>query len=154
MQGARELNQTPGLIGTDVADEIGSNEATIETRPRPIGTDRPRDAQIVERRALPNGWVVQPDRSRHPVAELRGVLNVVDAGIGILATEQEGREIAGKTLPRRGIGGSGLTEGEACELNEHIFDRDITAAGHVQQRAVKAAQLRSRQRRSGTTSES
>ncbi|MBA7655268.1 hypothetical protein ES703_63172 [subsurface metagenome] len=39
-------------------------------------------------------------------------------------------------MPRRGEGGSRLTEGEASELDEHHFDRDIAAAGGVEQVGV------------------
>src|SRR3954453_22153535 len=116
MQRAGELHQTPSLICADVADQVGRDKAAIETRPRPVGADRARYPEIVKRCALPNGRVVQPDGRGYAVAELGGVLNVVDAGIGVLAPEQKRREIPGKALPRRGIARSRLAEGEPGEL--------------------------------------
>ena len=34
-------------------------------------------------------------------------------------------------MPRRGVGRGGLTEGEACELEERKFNRDVAVAGRV-----------------------
>ena len=90
------------------------------------------DAQIVDGGAIPHGRVVETDRGRHAVAELGGVLDVVDAGVGVVAAEQARIDVAREAVPRRRVGRRRLTEGEAGELDEEIFNRDVAAAGGVQ----------------------
>ncbi len=72
--------------------------------------------------------VIQTNAAGHPVAELPSVLDVVDTGDGVFAAEQERGVVARITIPGRRIGRRRLTEGEAGELQEHIFDRDIAFA--------------------------
>src|SRR5262249_29175574 len=76
------------------------------------------------------------------VAELRGVLDVVNAGDGVVTTDQVRAVVARKAVPRSRKGRSRLTEGEARELDERELDRDIAAADGIEQ--VDAADRRSR----------
>src|SRR6185437_14118726 len=70
---------------------------------------------------------VEADGARHAVAELRGVLDVVHAGDGVMTAEQERGVVARITMPRRRIGRSRLAEGEARELDEQEFSREARA---------------------------
>ena len=88
MRRGRDLEETPGLIDPDSADDVGSMRAGIGVRSGAVGADRAGDAQIVDGGAIPDGRVVETDRGRYAVAELGGVLDVVDAGVGVVAAEQ------------------------------------------------------------------
>src|SRR5258707_7065947 len=59
--------------------------------------------------------------------------DVVHAGDGVVAAKQERAVVARITIPRRCEGRGRLTEGETGELDEHVFNRDITAAGGAEQ---------------------
>src|SRR5207244_6957815 len=133
MRRGRHLEQTPGLIDPDSADDFRRMHAGIGVRSGAVGADRRRNAQIVDSRAIPDGRVIETDRSRYAVAELEGVLDVVDAGVGIIAAEQARVDVARETVPGRRISRRRLTEGEAGELDEDIFDRDIAVARAVKQ---------------------
>src|SRR5206468_1123612 len=126
------------LIDPDSADDFRSVHAGIGVRSGAIGADRAGDAEIVDGRAIPDGRVIETDRSRYAVAELEGVLDVVDAGVGILTAEQGRVDVARETVPGRRISRRRLTEGEAGELDEEIFDRDIAVARGVKQLRVVA----------------
>ena len=136
MRRGRQLEQTPGLIDPDVADDVRRMRAGIGVRSGAVGADRRRDAQVVDGGAIPDGRIVETDRGRYAVAELGGVLDVVDAGVGVVAAEQARIDVAREAVPGRRVGRRRLTEGEAGELDEEIFDRDIAAASGGQQRAV------------------
>ena len=142
MRRGRNLEQTPGLIDPDPADDVGRMRAGIGVRSGAVGADRAGDAQIVDGGAIPHGRIVETDRGRYAVAELGGVLDVVDAGVGIVAAEQARGDVARETLPRRRVGRGGLTEGEAGELDEEIFDRDVAAARDVQRVCCSARERR------------
>src|SRR4051794_20917171 len=117
------------------------------------GTDRGRsNAEVQHSGAVEHGRIIETDGARHAVTELRGVLDVVHAGHGVMTAHQERGVVARITMPRRRIGRSRLTEGEACELDERHFNRDVTTAGIVQQVAVQAAELTSRHEASTTRS--
>jgi len=111
--------------------------AGIGVRSGAVGADRRRDAQIVDGGAIPHGRVVETDRGRHAVAELGGVLDVVDAGVGIVAAEQARSDIAREAVPRCRVGRGGLTKGEAGELDEEVFDRHIAATSGGQKSTVE-----------------
>src|ERR1700682_709890 len=98
------------------------------------GADRSETGrQVVDRSAVEHGRIIETDGARHPVAELRGVLDVVHAGDGGFTAEQERRVVARITMPRSGIGRSRLTEGEARELDEHELNRGVAFAGIVEE---------------------
>ena len=132
MRGGRKLEETPGLIDPDPADDVGRMRAGIGVRSGAVGADRAGDAQIVDGGAIPDGRVVETDRGRHAVAELGGVLDVVDAGVGVVAAEQARVDVAREAVPGRRVGRRRLTEGEAGELDEEIFNRDVATAGDGQ----------------------
>ena len=98
---------------------------------------RDRQRQVGDNGAVEHGRIIEADGAGHAVAELRGVLDVVHAGDGVMTAEQERGVVARITVPRRRVGRSRLTEGEAGELDEHHFDRDIAAAGGVKQVACR-----------------
>ena len=62
---------------------------------------------------------------------MRGVLDVVHTSDRVVAAEQVGRVVARIAVPRRRISRRRLTEGEAGELQEHVFDTDVTAADAI-----------------------
>ena len=132
----RNLEQTPGLIDADVTDDIGSMNTSI----RVAGDAGPREAgrQVVNRGAVEHGRIIEADAAGHAVAKLGGVLDVVHAGDGVFAAEQERAVVARITIPGRRVGRRRLTEGEAGELQEHVFDRDIAAADGIKQLGVVA----------------
>ena len=128
MRRGRHLEQTPGLIDPDPADDVGRMRAGIGVRSGAVGADRTGDAQIVDSGAIPDGRIVETDRGRYAVAELGGVLDVVDAGVGVVAAEQARADVARKAVPGGRVSRRGLTEGEAGELDEEVLDGDIAAA--------------------------
>src|ERR1700676_5102975 len=110
MRRSRDLEQTPGLIDADVADDVRSMVAAVSAA---IDTSRIQavckveDVVTVER-----DRVIKTDGAGHAVTELGGVLDVVDAGDGSITAEQVRGVVARITMPRRRIGRGGLTEGE------------------------------------------
>src|SRR6185295_11759710 len=86
--------------------------------------------------------VIKADGARHAVAELRGVLDVVDAGDVVSAAHQVRVVVARIAVPGRRIGRSRLTEGETSELDEHHFNRDVAAASGAEEGAVDASRER------------
>src|SRR5207247_1192032 len=80
----------------------------------------------------------ETDGGRHAVAELGRVLDVVDAGDGVMTAEQERGVVARIAMPRGGEGRSRLTEGETGELDEHELNRDVAFAGLVEQARARA----------------
>ena len=138
MRRGRKLEQTPGLIDPDVADDVGRMDPGVGIRTRSVGADCRWNAQIIDGGAVPHGRIVETDSAGHAVAELGSVLNVVDAGVGIIAAEQGRIDVARKTVPRRRIGRGRLAESEAGELDEKVLDRDVAAAGRVEQLRVIA----------------
>src|SRR6202040_1224341 len=70
------------------------------------------------------------------------VLDVVHAGDGVVAADQERRVVARITVPGRRVCRGRLTEGEPGELDEHIFNRDVTATGGVEEPAAVVAEVR------------
>ena len=139
MCACRNLEQAPGLVDPDVTDDVGCADAGVDVAPAQRGIERKR--QIVDVGAVPDHGIVKTDGAGHAIAELRGVLNVVDAGIGVLTAEQKGREIPGETLPWRGIGGCRLAEGEAGELEEDILRRYVAFTRLVQQAGIACRRL-------------
>src|SRR5829696_10305810 len=102
--------------------------------------DRGRsNAEVQHSGAVEHLRIVEADGGRHAVAELRSVLDVVDAGDVVSAAHQERVVVARIAVPRRRIGRSRLTEGETSELDEHHFNRDIAAASAREQRRVDAS---------------
>ena len=98
MRRAGNLEQTPGLIDADVADDVGCMDAGIGVAGVQRGVQWQR--QIVHGSAVPHGRIVETDAGRHAIAELRRVLDVVGAGIVVtLAPHQEGRVVAREALP-------------------------------------------------------
>src|SRR6478609_6490117 len=83
------------------------------------------NAEVQHGGTVEHGRIIETDGGRHAVAELRGVLDVVDAGDVVSAAHQVRVVVARITVPRRSEGRSRLTEGEASELDEHHFDRDV-----------------------------
>jgi hypothetical protein len=67
--------------------------AGISVRSGAVDADRPRDAQIVDGGAIPYLRIVEADRGRYAVTELDGILDVVDAGVGVVAAEQAGIDL-------------------------------------------------------------
>jgi len=66
----------------------GTSTAIVPTtigKPVPLAPIAEGDAQIVDGGAVRDGQVVKTDRGRHAVAKLGGVLDVVDAGVGVVA---------------------------------------------------------------------
>src|SRR4030088_2474025 len=132
MQRARDLEQTPSLVDTDVADQIGHHEAAVRgltaaNRAEAGGsqrTGRGTSPQVEQRGAVEHGRIIEADRAGHSVAELRAVLDVVHAGNGVMTAEEARGVVARITMPRRRIGRRRLTEGKARELDERKFNRD------------------------------
>src|SRR6185312_10025368 len=90
----RQLEQTPGLIDPDVADNVRRMRTRVGARSGAVGADRGGTAQIVDGGTIPHGRVIETDRGRYAVAELGGVLDVVDAGVGVVAAEQVRVDVA------------------------------------------------------------
>src|ERR1700716_1716662 len=140
MQRARDLEQTPSLVDTDVADQIGHHEAAVSgltaaNRAEAGGsqrTGRGTSPQVEQRGAVKHGRIIEADGARHALAELGAVLDVVHAGDGVMTAEEERGVVARITMPRRGIGGRRLTEGKTRELDERELDRDKAAARATQ----------------------
>src|SRR6266404_5057578 len=130
MRRARNLEQTPGLIDPDSADDVGGMGAAVGIDASTSRADAVGD--VPESRAVPHRRIVEADAGGHAVAELGGVLDVVYAGIGVVAAEQARVDVAWKAVPGRRVGRRGLTEGEAGKLDEEIFDRDIATARGVE----------------------
>src|ERR1700733_11053052 len=83
------------------------------------------------------GRIVKADGTGHAVAELRSVLDVVYTRDGVVTAEQKRRVLAAQiTMPGRRIGRGRLTEGEAGELDEQVFDDDRAAARGVERDVV------------------
>src|SRR3954465_14821866 len=98
------------------------------------GTDRGRSkAEVQHSGAVEHDRIIETDGARHAVAELRGVLDVVDAGNGVMTAEQERRVVAWITVPGRRVSRRRLTKGETSELDEHHFNGDVAFARMVQQ---------------------
>src|ERR1700716_119016 len=122
MQRARDLEQTPSLVDTDVADQIGHHEAAVSgltaaNRAEAGGsqrTGRGTSPQVEQRGAAEHGRIIEAD------------------GDGVMAAEEERGVVARITMPRRGIGGRRLTEGKTRELDERELDRDKAAARATQ----------------------
>ena len=131
MRSGRNLEQTPGLVDADVADDVGSNVAAVGV----AGSAGEAEAlrQVVHGGAVEDDRIIEADGAGHAVAEVRGVLDVVHAGDGVMTAEQERGVVARITMPRRGVGRSRLTEGEPSELDEHHFDGHIAFTRLVQQ---------------------
>src|SRR6202040_429757 len=103
--------------------------ATISI-PGHTGTGRRKAGrQVEDRGAAEPRRVIETDGSRHAVAELGGILDVVHAGDGVMTAEQERRVVARITMPGRRVCRSRLTEGEARELDEHELNRGVAFAG-------------------------
>src|SRR3954453_5884894 len=99
------------------------------------GTDRGRsNAEIEHSGAVEHGRIIETDGARHAVAELRGVLDVVDAGDVVSTAHQERVVVARIAVPGRRVSRSRLTEGETSELDEHHVNRGLTIASLVQGR--------------------
>src|SRR5258706_11148875 len=90
------------------------------------------------RSGVEQGGIMEAVGADHAVAELGGVLDVVHAGDGVMTADQERAVVARITMPRRRIGRGRFTEREAGELDERELDRDIAAAGGVEQLTVIA----------------
>src|SRR6185436_7520304 len=94
-------------------------------------------AEVQDGGAVEHLRIVEADGARHAVAELSGVLDVVDAGDVVSTAHQERVVVARIAVPGRRVGRSRLTEGETSELDEHHFNRDITTAGSGKQSVVE-----------------
>src|ERR1700738_3629418 len=134
MRRRRNLEQTPGLIDSDVADDVGSMHAGVSVARGAGRIEACR--QVIYRGAVEHGRVIEADGAGHAVAELGGVLDVVDAGDGVMTTEQVRGDVARITVPRRRIGRGRFTEGEAGELDEYKFNPDIATACAMKQVGV------------------
>src|SRR5262249_54616020 len=93
--------------------------------------------QIVDRRTILHARVFETDGAGDAVAKLSGVLDAVDAGVGVLPAHQERRDVGREALPGRGVSRGGTAEGEAGKLDEDVFNRNIAAADAVQEGAVE-----------------
>src|SRR3979411_749402 len=146
MQRARDLEQTPSLVDTDVADQIGHHEAAVSgltaaSRAEAGGsqrTGRGTSPQVEQRGSVKHGRIIEADGAGHAVAELGAVLDVVHAGDGVMTAEQERGVVARITMPGRRITRRRLTEGEAGELDERELDRDKAATGCMEQASTGA----------------
>src|ERR1700687_2218465 len=126
MRRSRNLEQTPGLIDADVAGDVRNMVAAVSVAPRTNRTEASR--QVEERGTFERDRIFQTNGAGHAVTKLSGVLDVVYAGDGGVAAEQERGVVARITMPRRRIGRGRFAEGEAGELDEHELDRDIAFA--------------------------
>ncbi|MBA7668840.1 hypothetical protein ES703_76957 [subsurface metagenome] len=113
----RNLEQTPGLVDADVADDdrrvhagvgVGLRaQSSQECRRSATSTQHARVERVgeVEHLSAPeHGRIIETDGGRHAVAELRGVLDVVDAGGAVRAADEERVRLTGrKTRPGRRI---------------------------------------------------
>src|SRR5213079_1612604 len=108
---------------------------------------REANRDVADNGTVEHGRVVEADGGRHTVAELRGVLDVVDAGDVVRTAHQERVVVARIAVPGRRVGRSRLTEGETSELDEHHFNRDIAAACGGEQVRIEAGSRADRVRR-------
>ena len=99
MHRTRNLEQTPGLIDADVADEVRSVHASVSVLD-PAGCTE-RQVQVGDNGAVEDDRIIETDGGRHAIAELVGVLDVVHAGDVGMTAEQVGRVVARITVPRR-----------------------------------------------------
>src|SRR5712664_448093 len=74
----RDLEQTPSLIDTDVADDVRSMHAGVGVGDSAGRSKRQR--QVGDGCAVVHGRLIETDGAGHAIAELRGVLDVVHAG--------------------------------------------------------------------------
>src|SRR5262249_19520969 len=142
--------QTPGLVDTDVANEIRHPPAAVGVvaDKTPDGSSnasnkgrRDRDTCVEQRRTVELCRIIHASGGRHAVAELPSVLDVVRAGDRVVAADQERGVVAGITVPGRCVRRGRLTEGKAGELEEHVLNRDIAVARAVKQGRVEAAEV-------------
>src|SRR5512138_2626881 len=81
------LEQTPSLIDADVAGDIRNMRAAVSIGTSSRGLDRTcrkacgggSDAEVQHGGTVEHGRIIETDGGRHAIAELRGVLDVVDA---------------------------------------------------------------------------
>src|SRR4051794_35805598 len=88
-----------------------------------------RGREIEDVGAVIDDRIVETDAAGDAAAEVPRVLDVVDAGVGVVAADQERRGVARESLPGRRISRMRLAEGEAGELEEGVFHRDVATAG-------------------------
>ncbi len=144
MRCTRHLEQTPGLIDADVTDEVGNEGAGVgRAKWRDVGARRAVQAKVargsVDRSSVDDLRPLKslallsstPTVNDTPLPNWALYWAFVDAGDGVIATDQIGGVVAREALPRRDVGRSRLTEGEARELDEGIFQAERAAAKEV-----------------------
>src|SRR4051812_37611036 len=102
-------------VGTSTDRRRGPSEGSA-------WNSRDTSCEVQHRRAVEHLRIVEADSARHAVAELRGVLDVIDAGDVVGTAHQERVVVARIAVPGRRVGRSRLTEGETSELDEHHFN--------------------------------
>src|SRR5207237_70149 len=96
-------------------------------------TDRAgSNAEVQHGGTVKHGRIIEADSARHAVAELRGVLDVVNTGDVVGTAHQERVVVARIAVPGRRVGRSRLTEGEPSELDEDHFNRDVAATSGIE----------------------
>src|SRR5439155_20277925 len=123
------LEQTPGLVDADVADDVRSVDAAVGLRRHTASGSRETNRNVTDNGAVVHGRFIQTDGARHAVAELSGVLDVVDAGYVVRTADQVRVVVARIAVPGRRKGRNRLTEGEAGELQEDLVNCDVGIAG-------------------------
>src|SRR5262249_13467723 len=96
--------QTPGLIDPDVADHVGRVHATIGVTHAADSVQAASGGEVEDVGAVEHNRIIEADGAGHAVAELRGVLDVVHTGDGVVTAEQVGRVVARIAVPRRRVG--------------------------------------------------
>ena len=142
---SRHLEQTPGLVDTDLTDDVRSiGAAPVVGSASNEGSSAEADAEVIQRStgvgvdagnnaaaSIQAAVLFQADRSRHAIAELGGVGDLVDTGHVVLATEEERGVVARIAGPRSRELRHRLTEGEAGELDERVVDAEVTEGARV-----------------------
>ena len=88
MRRARNLEQTPGLIDADVADDVRSMHAGVGVGWTAAGCTETAALRLATTVRLKTVGSSRPMVAGHAVAELGGVLDVVHAGDGVVTAEQ------------------------------------------------------------------
>ena len=141
MHRARQLEQTPSLVDADVADDVRQ-----QPRHRKRWCRKPLTRHATERTRRIGALKIavrlntvgssRPMLADTPLPNCAVYWMLFTPVTVVVAADQERRVVARITVPGRRVGRGRLTEGEPSELDEHVLNRDIAAAGAVEQRTT------------------
>ena len=150
MRGHRSLEQAPGLVNFQHADDVGSNRSGVVTAAKraksgstasnagsassannaSTGNNR-SSAKILDASLIIGDLILHTNRSRHAVAELGGVNELVHTRDRAATTDETVEVVAGIVGPGSAERRDGLTHREASELDEGVVHADRTAGNRA-----------------------